>query len=116
MSRCHLCGGGGLCPVCDGSGTDSLHGAVTFGQLVLDLIAERGLTQAKVAARMATMPSSLSRMINGRRPARKTTVLNLALALGMDGHEEEMLLLAAGHASDRTMARARAYLAGGNGS
>lgn len=116
MSRCHLCGGGGLCPLCDGSGRDMLPNAETFGHLVLDMIAQRGLTQARVARSMGTIPSSLSRMINGRRPARKETVSRLAKALGMDEHEEEMLLLAAGHASDRTTTLARAYLAGGNGS
>ena len=97
MSICHLCGGGGTCPFCGGSGVETntafVHAASFVGRLV-DRYPERDEGAWKTYQE--------SRDIE-----------DLADMLGLDGHERIMLYLAMGRVPISVREQARAYLVSG---
>jgi transcriptional regulator with XRE-family HTH domain len=113
MAVCHVCGGAGLCPLCDGSGRDEVHVTRSFGWVLGRLMTDRHVTILDLSGRMDYDRTMVDRVLTGRRNPGPRFLARACDALGLDAHEGEMLFLAAGHASERTQVRARQYLANG---
>jgi hypothetical protein len=109
MSICHLCGGGGLCPFCDGSGKVEPIGArgVQLGRVALSILDR------------AVFPQSddlILGWISSSQPSvRRKGVNQLIQSANLDAHEQMLVELAAGIVPEEVMMRARQYLMMGQG-
>jgi hypothetical protein len=109
MSICHLCGGGGTCPFCDGSGQ-------------VEPIGARSVPLARVATRLldrCSLPQYedliMSQLASSQISTRGMGANYLIESAKLDAHERLLLELAVGIVPEEVMMRARQYLMMGQG-
>lgn len=115
MATCLWCGEGGVCPICAGKGREPRpKSCLTFGDIVIRLIPEKGLSFDEVVATGKKVdPTFNYHDISAMQCDHVENFLKLAAlahGLGLDEHERHMLYLGAGHITTDMQFQATDYL------